>query len=66
MQAEALKTSRWVGDRFADAARAMHYGESKVEAIHGQATMAEAKDLIEEGVAVSALPFPVAAPGKSN
>ena len=27
MQAEALKSSTWVGDTFADDARAMHYGE---------------------------------------
>ena len=27
MQAEALKSSRWVGKSFADDARAMHYGE---------------------------------------
>jgi len=66
MQAEALKQSRWVGDSFADDARAMHYGEREVESIHGQATIAEARALHEEGIEVAPLPFPVAPPGKSN
>lgn len=66
MQAEALKESRWVGESFADDARAMHYGERDVESIHGQATLKEAKDLLEEGIQVAPLPFPVAPPGKAN
>ena len=66
MQAEALKESRWVGESFADDARAMHYGERDVESIHGQATLAEAKELIEEGIQVAPLPFPVAPSGKAN
>ena len=66
MQAEALKGSKWVGDRFAEDARAMHYGEREMESIHGQATLDEAKALHEEGIAVSPLPFPVAPPGKAN
>ena len=66
MQAEALKQSRWVGDKFADDARAMHYGERDVESIHGEATIEEARDLLEEGIEVAPLPFPVAPPGKAN
>ena len=66
MQAEALRESKWVGDKFADDARAMHYGERDQESIHGQATLGEAKALHEEGIAVSPLPFPVAPPGKAN
>jgi len=66
MQAEALKESKWVGDKFAEDARAMHYGERDMASIHGQATLKEAKDLHEEGIAVSPLPFPVAPPGKAN
>ncbi len=66
IQAEALKQSRWVGESFAEDARAMHYGEREVEAIHGQATMEEAQELLEEGIAVAPLPFPVAPPGKAN
>ncbi|MCZ8136616.1 MAG: DUF1178 family protein [Porphyrobacter sp.] len=65
-QAEALKKSTWVGDKFADESRAMHYGERDEAPIHGQATLAEAKALIEEGVPVAPLPFPVAPPEKLN
>ncbi|MBC2661323.1 DUF1178 family protein [Novosphingobium flavum] len=65
-QAEALKSSRWVGDRFADQARAMHYGERDHEPIHGQATANEARDLIEEGIAVAPLLVPVIPPDQAN
>lgn len=65
-QAEALKNSTWVGDKFAEETRKMHYGERDEAAIHGQATLAEAKALIEEGVPVAPLPFPVAPPEKLN
>jgi hypothetical protein len=44
----------------------MHYGERDEALIHGQATLAEAKALIEEGVPVAPLPFPVAPPEKLN
>ena len=65
-QAEALKNSTWVGAKFAEESRAMHYGERDEAPIHGQATLAEAKALIEEGVPVAPLPFPVAPPEKLN
>lgn len=66
MQAEALKSSRWVGDRFAESARAMHYGEREHEVIHGQSTIEEAEELLQEGIAVAPLPFPVVPPGEAN
>lgn len=65
-QAEALKDSTWVGDKFAEETRKMHYGERDEAPIHGQASLAEAKALIEEGVPVAPLPFPVAPPDKLN
>lgn len=65
-QAEALKNSTWVGNKFADETRKMHYGERDEAPIHGQASLAEAKALIEEGVPVAPLPFPVAPPDKLN
>lgn len=65
-QAQALKDSRWVGDKFAERSRAMHYGESAQETIHGEATMEEARDLLDEGIPVAPLPFPVAPPDKLN
>lgn len=44
-----------VGERFAEEARRIHYGECKQRGIRGQTTRAEADALIEEGVAV--MPF---------
>ena len=66
MQAQALQQSTWVGDQFAARSRAMHYGESDQTTIHGEATLAEASELIEEGIAVVPLPFPVAPPDEIN
>jgi len=66
MQAEALKDSRWVGESFVEDARAMHYGEKDAESIHGQATLEQAKELLDEGIEVMSLPFPMAPPGKAN
>ncbi|HQV02676.1 MULTISPECIES: DUF1178 family protein [unclassified Novosphingobium] len=66
LQAQALKQSRWVGKDFAEQSREMHYGERDTETIHGQATLEEAKDLVEEGIAVMPLPFPVASPDNLN
>ena len=65
-QTETLKNSTWVGDKFADETRKMHYGERDEAPIHGQASLAEAKALIDEGVPVAPLPFPVAPPEKLN
>lgn len=65
-QAKALEQSRWVGARFAAQSRAMHYGEAEAEPIHGRATIAEARDLLAEGIPVAPLPFPVASPEELN
>lgn len=45
-----------VGDKFADEARAIHYGEKPERGIYGQATADEAASLQDEGIA--ALPLP--------
>jgi hypothetical protein len=65
-QKKLLMQSNYVGDRFADEARAIHLGEAEARAIHGRATRAEAKNLLEEGIEVAPLPFPVVEPGKEN
>ena len=52
-----------VGKRFAEEARRIHYGESEERAIRGQATIAEAKALVEEGIAVVPLQVPAALKG---
>ncbi|WP_428333860.1 DUF1178 family protein [Novosphingobium sp.] len=66
IQAEALKTSTWVGKRFADNARAMHYGETDAAPIHGEATPQEAQALHEEGVSIAPILFPIAPPKDLN
>lgn len=66
LQAEALKQSKWVGTDFAEQSRAMHYGERTSEVIHGKATPKEAKALLDEGIPVAPLPFPVAPPDELN
>ncbi|MBX3594553.1 DUF1178 family protein [Sphingomonas sp.] len=65
-QARALEGSQWVGAAFADRARAMHLGEEAQAPIHGQASLAEAKALIEDGVPVAPLPLPVVPPEQRN
>jgi hypothetical protein len=66
VQAEMLKNSRWVGDEFTKTARAMHSGETEPEQVHGNATLAEAKSLAEDGVPVAPLPLPVVPPNQVN
>jgi hypothetical protein len=66
VQAEALKSSTWVGEAFAEQSRAIHYGERAGEAIHGQASPDEARALLDEGITVMPLLFPVAAPDELN
>ena len=46
----------YVGDKFADEARAIHYGEKETRSIYGQATVEEAADLQDEGVSIAPLP----------
>lgn len=65
-QSEALSGSEWVGRRFAEEARAMHYGEEDQRPIHGEVDANEARDLIEEGVEVAPLLFPVVPPKIQN
>jgi len=65
-QQAALEQSRWVGRSFASEARAMHNGEADAAPIHGQASLAEARALVADGVPVAPLPFPVVPPDERN
>ena len=49
-----------VGQRFADEARRMHYGDIEARSIRGQASTREAVELMEEGIDVMPLPLPAA------
>ena len=66
IQAETLKNSEWVGDKFAEESRAMHYGERDAKVIHGKTTPEQAKELHEEGIPVAPLLFAVAPPEELN
>jgi len=65
-QARLLDGSRWVGDEFADKARAIHAGDAEPEKLHGRTSLGEAHKLAEEGVPVLPLPLPVVPPGEVN
>lgn len=66
VQSEMLKSSTWVGESFAEDARAMHYGEKDPAMIHGRASPKEVQSLIEEGVPVAPVIVPVVPPGEVN
>jgi hypothetical protein len=46
-----------VGPQFAEEARKMHYGEAERRSIYGEASTAEAKELRDEGIEVSQIPW---------
>ncbi len=66
LQAELLKNSRWVGDQFAETARAIHSGEMASEQVHGNATLEQARSLVDEGISVAPLPLTVTPPSQIN
>ena len=53
---EVVRNTEDVGERFAEEARKIHYEEAEHRGIYGEATAADAKALIEEGIAVHPLP----------
>ena len=53
-------THDYVGEKFADEARAMYYGETEHRPVWGEVTPEVAKDLIDEGVPAMPLPKPFA------
>ena len=50
--------SDYVGDKFPEEARKIHYGETEARSIHGEATSEEADELNEEGVDFQRIPWP--------
>ncbi|MBT2335316.1 DUF1178 family protein [Variovorax paradoxus] len=57
---EVLAKTEDVGERFADEARRMHYGETEERGIRGQATREQTEALLEEGIPVLPLAIPAA------
>jgi len=57
MRREVEDNATYVGGKFAQRAREMHEGTAPETSIYGEATGAEARALIEDGVPVVPLPF---------
>jgi len=51
------KEADYVGGSFANDVRAMHAGEVPERAIYGEASLPEAKSMIEDGLKIAPLPF---------
>lgn len=49
--------SDYVGEKFADEARKIHYGETDPRSIYGESTSEEAEALKDEGVPFAAIPW---------
>lgn len=56
LRAEIEAKSEYVGARFSEEARKIHYEEAPARGIHGEATADEAKALSEEGIEFFPLP----------
>ena len=56
VRAQVERDAEYVGDRFADEARAIHLGDAKERQIYGEASLKDARDLIEEGIPVAPIP----------
>ena len=63
MVREVMANTEDVGDRFAEEARRIHYGETGERHIRGQASREETEALLEEGISVLPLPLPKAVKG---
>ena len=66
VQNELLKESIWVGHKFTDEVRAIHYGESDHRKIHGHVSEKQASELTEEGIDIAPLPMPYIPPDMKN
>ena len=56
MRKHVEENAEYVGDRFAEEARKIHYEETEQRGIYGETSPDEAKALIEEGITVHPLP----------
>lgn len=56
LRAEMIKDAKDVGEDFAEEARKIHFGESDVKQIYGRTTLADARELLDEGIGVLPLP----------
>jgi hypothetical protein len=57
VQSHIEKNFDHVGPRFAEEARKIHHGEAAKRSIYGEASKTEAKELRDEGIDVSQIPW---------
>ena len=57
MREHVEKKADNVGDKFAEEARKIHYGEVKPRGIYGQTSKEEAEELVEEGIEFGVMPW---------
>ncbi|MBX6324304.1 MAG: DUF1178 family protein, partial [Rhodospirillaceae bacterium] len=57
LRAKIEATCEYVGPRFAEEARRIHYGETKRHNIYGEASRDEAEALAEEGIEFGTIPW---------
>ena len=57
IKSEIEKNFTYVGKKFPEEARKIHYGEAKDKPIYGEATEKESQELVDEGIALVRLPF---------
>ena len=53
---DVVENADYVGSRFAEEARRIHYKETKARGIYGEATQEDARGLLEEGIEFYPLP----------
>ena len=63
MRKKVISEADYVGDRFAEEARKIHFNEADARGIYGEATREEVTGLLEDGIDI--LPLP-AAPEEAN
>jgi len=66
LQKVVEENCEYVGDDFAEEARAIHYGEAEDRGIYGEATNEEADELDEEGIKALRFAGRVKRPRKNN
>ena len=57
IKSEIEKNFTYVGKKFPEEARKIHYGEAKDKPIFGEATEKESQELVDEGIGLVRLPF---------
>ena len=57
IRAKVEENCDYVGEKFPEEARKIHYGETEARGIYGEATDEQHQELIEEGVEVARIPW---------